>query len=172
MEAIFTEKNDAKTVVQFVHRNILTRFGAPRCILSDEGSHFCNRVFASLLRKYNVWHAKSLPYHPQSNGQAEILNREIKVIFEKTGSSSRKDWFKMLDDALWAYRTAFKTPIGMSPFCLIFGKPCHLPLELEHRSMWVIRNLNFNLKEAGEKRLLQLNELEEMRNDSYENANI
>ena len=117
-------------------------------------------------------HAKSLPYHSQSNGQAEISNREIKAILEKMVSSSRKDWSKKLDDALWAYRTAFKTPIGMSPFHLIFGKPCHLPLELEHRAMWVIRNLNFNLKEVGEKRLLQLNELEEMRNDSYNNAKI
>ena len=70
VEAVATKKNDAKIVVQFVHRNILTQFGAPQCILSDEGSHFCNRVFASLLGKYNVWHAKSLPYHPQSNGQA------------------------------------------------------------------------------------------------------
>ena len=84
VEAIATEKNDAKTVAQFVHRKILTRFGAPRCILSDEGSHFCilndegshlcSIVFASLLGKYSVRHAKSLPYHPQSNGQAEISN--------------------------------------------------------------------------------------------------
>ena len=87
-------------------------------------------------------------------------------------STSRKEWSKKLGDALWAYKTAFKTSIGMSPFCLIFGKLCHLPLELEHHAMWVIRNLNFNLKEAGEKRLLQLNELEEILNDSYENANI
>ena len=103
VEAIATEKNDAKTVVQFVHRNILTRFSAPRCILRDEGSHLCNRVFASLLEKYNVRHAKSLPSHPQSNGQAEISNREIKAILEKTVCSSRKDWSKELDDALWAY---------------------------------------------------------------------
>ena len=87
-------------------------------------------------------------------------------------SSSRKDWSKKLDNALWAYRIAFKTPISMSLFHLIFGKPCHFPLELEHRAMWAIRNLNFNLKEASEKRILQLNELEEIRNDSYENAKI
>ena len=83
VEVIATEKNDTKIVVRFIHKNILTRFGAPRCILSDEGSHFCSRVFASLLRKYNVRHAKSLPYHLQSNGQAEISNREIKAILEK-----------------------------------------------------------------------------------------
>ena len=172
VEAITIEKNDVKTMVQFVHINILTWFSAPRCILNDEGSHFYNRVFASLLRKYNVRHAKSLPYHPQSNEQAEISNQEIKVILEKTVSSSRKDWSKKLDDALWAHRTAFKTPIDKSPFRLIFGKPFHLPLELEHRAIWAIRNLNFNLKEASEKILLQLNELKEMCNDSYENAKI
>ena len=87
-------------------------------------------------------------------------------------SSSRKDWSKKLDDVLWAYRTTFKTLIGMSPFRLIYGKPCHLPVELEHHGMWTIRNLNFNLKEAGEKIFLQLLELEELRNDSYENAKI
>ena len=87
-------------------------------------------------------------------------------------NSFRNDWSKKLDDALWAYRTSFKTPIGMSLFRLIYGKPCHFPVELEHRAMWAIRNLNFNLKEAGVKRCLQLNELEELRNDTYENAKI
>ena len=86
VEAIATQKNDAKTVVQFVHKNIFTRFGTPHCIISDEGSHFCNRIFASLLGKYNVRHVKSLPYQPQSNGQAEISNREIKSILEKKNS--------------------------------------------------------------------------------------
>ncbi|XP_062080460.1 uncharacterized protein LOC133785226 [Humulus lupulus] len=109
---------------------------------------------------------------PQVNGQVEVPNREIKSILEKIVNTSRKDWSKRLDDSFWAYRTAFKTPIGISPYRLVFGKTCHLPMELEHRAYWVVKKLNVDLYKAREKRLMDLNELEEFRNEANENAKI
>ena len=84
------------------------------------------------------------PYHPQTSGQVEVSNRELKRILEKTVSVSRKDWSRKLDDALWVYRTAYKAPIGMSSYQLVYGKACHLPVELEHKAYWAIRYLNLN----------------------------
>ena len=133
---------------------------------------FLNKLVDKVLQKYGVRHRTSLAYHPQKNGQAEVSNREMKSILEKTINSSRKDWSKKIDDALWAYRTTFKTPLGMSPFRLVYGKACHLPMELEHRAYLATRIFNMDSKVAGEKWMLQLSELDEFRNEAYENVRI
>ena len=135
VEASACPRNNANTVVGFIQRNILSRFRAPRTIIGDEESHFSNKIFEKLMSKYGIRHVIGLAYHPQSNGQVEISNREIKKILVKTVNTSRKDWSKKLNDALWAYITPNKTPIGMFPYRIVFEKPCHPPLELEYKAM-------------------------------------
>nr|GEZ91223.1 hypothetical protein [Tanacetum cinerariifolium] len=130
--------NDARVVVKFL-KSLFSRFGTPKAIISDRGTHFCNDQFAKVMSKYGVTHRLSTAYHPQTSGQVEVTNRGLKRILERR---------------------------------LVYGKSCHLPLELEHKALWALKHANFNLKTAGDHHKLQLNELHELRDQAYENSLI
>ncbi|GJW36978.1 reverse transcriptase domain-containing protein [Tanacetum coccineum] len=142
----------------------------PSCF--DRGTHFCNDQFAKVMLKYGVTHRLSTAYHPQTSGQVEVSNRGLKRILERTVGENRASWSDKLEDALWAFRTAFKTPIGCTPYKLVYGKACHLPIELEHKAYWALKHCNFDLKTAGDHRKVQMNELNELRDQAYENSLI
>lgn len=136
VKAVALADNKGKRVVAFLKKNIFFNFGVPRTIISDGGSHFYSKVFRVVLAMYGVkQHRVATPYRPRTSGQVEVSNCEIKAILAKTMNSNRKDWSRKLDDALWAYRTAFKTLISMSPYHLVYGKAYHLPINLVDKAL-------------------------------------
>nr|GFA27757.1 reverse transcriptase domain-containing protein [Tanacetum cinerariifolium] len=171
VEAKALPTNDARVVCKFL-KSLFARFGSPRAIISDRETHFCNDQFAKVILKYGVTHRFSTAYHPQTCGQVKVSNRGLKRILKRTIGENRASWSDKLDDALWAFRTAYKTPIGCTPYKLVYGKACHLPIELEHKAYWALKQANFNLAFAGDHWKVQLNELIELRDHAYENLLI
>ena len=172
VEAIACPRNDANTVVGFIQRNILSKFGALRTIISDERSHFANKMFAKLMSRYRVKHVMSWLITLSQMGKLRYPIEKSRIFLKRQSMPAGKDWSSKLEDSLWAYITAYKSLIRMSSYRIVYGKQCHLPLELEYKAMWAVKKLNFDFQAVKEKRLLQLNELEELRNEAYANARI
>nr|GEZ98081.1 reverse transcriptase domain-containing protein [Tanacetum cinerariifolium] len=171
VEAKAFPTNDARVVCKFL-KSLFARFGSPRAIISDRGTHFCNDQFRKVMLKYGVTHRLFTAYHPQTSGQVEVSNRGLKRILERTIGENHDSWSDKLSDALWAFRTAYKTPIGCTPYKLVYGKACHLPIKLEHKAYWALKQANFDLSIAGDHQKVQLNELNELRDHAYENSLI
>nr|GEV40000.1 hypothetical protein [Tanacetum cinerariifolium] len=146
--------------------------GVPKALISDPGTHFCNSQLKKALQKYRVTHKLSTAYHPQTNRQTEITNRAIKCILERLVGYNLKNWYEKLDDALWAFRTTYKTPTGCTPFRLVYGKACYLPVEIEHKAYWALKQRNMDLTAATKNRFMELNELTKLRDEAYENTRI
>ena len=118
-EAKAVKKDDAKTTAMFLYDNIITRFGCPKVLVSDRGSHFVNEMIAELTAHFKIDHRFSAPYHPQTNGQTERTNQTLCRILRKTVDNSNRDWDLKLPAALWAYRTTYKVTTHTTPFSLV-----------------------------------------------------
>ncbi|GJW00984.1 reverse transcriptase domain-containing protein, partial [Tanacetum coccineum] len=151
-EAQALPTNDARVVVTFL-KKLFCHFGMPKALISDRGTHFCNKIMKKTMKRYGVSHRFSTLYLPQTSGQVENTNRALKRILEKTVKDNPAIWSRKLDDALWDFRISYKTPTGTTPYKLIYGKKCHLPFEIEHRTYWALKNCNPYLIAAGEKRM-------------------
>nr|GEY10508.1 reverse transcriptase domain-containing protein [Tanacetum cinerariifolium] len=171
VEAKALPTNDARVVCKFL-KSLFARFGTPRAIISDHGTYFCNDQFPKVMLKYRVTHRLFITYHPQTSGHVEVSNHGLKRNLERNIGENRASWSDKLDDALWAFRTAYKTPIGCTPYKLVYEKACHLPIELEHKAYWALKQANFDLVVAGNHQKVQLNELNEIRDHAYENSLI
>nr|GEW02969.1 reverse transcriptase domain-containing protein [Tanacetum cinerariifolium] len=128
--------------------------------------------FAKVMLKFGVTYHLATPYHPQTSSQVEVSNRDLKCILERTVVENHASWSDKLDDAFWAFRTAYKTPIGCTSYKLVYGKACHLPIEHEHKAYWALKHANFDLQTVGDHKKVLLNELNELLDQAYENSLI
>jgi len=157
------------SVIQFLFL-LFVRYGLPREIITDGGPQFVGHKLAATLNNYHVQHKITTPYHPQANGQVESSNKIIESILTKTIASHRRDWATRLPEALWAYRTTWRSTTGYSPYQLVFGKQPIFPIEFEIQTLRTAQEVGLDLTEAQLNRLQQINELDEIRLSALQNT--
>ena len=169
-EAEPTKRDDKEIVAKFLKENIFSRFGCPRELVSDRGTHFVNDVIMELTNKYKIKHRLTTPYHPRANGQTEKINGILCKIITKTVQGSMSDWDSKLLNALWAYRTAYKVTTKFTPFQLVYGQEAILPIELELPSLRIALEERLDEPKSLEARIATLEKLDEIRGEAYLNT--
>ncbi|RDY12258.1 hypothetical protein CR513_02958, partial [Mucuna pruriens] len=164
---MFRDRWKLKPPKQMMQKLLWISFGVLEALIIDQGSHFYNRTMSTLLEKYGVVHRVAIAYHPKTNGQAEVFNREIKQLLQKMANHSRNDSSRLLEDALWAHKTTYQTPLEMSPYWIV-DKLCSVVTS----SILGDKKYNMAFYQAGKERKIQLQELEELRLEAYENSRI
>ena len=147
----------------FMYENIILRFGCPKILVSDSGSHFLNELFEEMTTKFRINHRKTTPYYPQTNGQTERVNGILVSILQKTVLDSKRNWDVKLMAALWAYRITFKATTRATPFSLVFGIEVTLPIEFKVEALRVAVSSRLPVKQSLRNRLTELEELDEKR---------
>jgi hypothetical protein len=170
VEAMPCRKASTEESIPMIKSMIFPHFGTPKILISQGRTHFTEKNFKKCFSKLGIEHRVSTAYHPKPTDKRK-QNRQLKSILNKTIDKGGKDWSK-IDGALWTYRTVFKTPIGITPYQFVYGKACHLPVELEHKASWAIKEMILDLDATVVKRRIQISKLEEMRLKAYQNASI
>nr|GEV75710.1 reverse transcriptase domain-containing protein [Tanacetum cinerariifolium] len=171
VEAKALPTNDARVVCKFL-KSLFARFRTPCAIISDRGTHFYNDQFVKVMLKYGVTYRLATVYHPQTSRQVEVSNRGLKRILKRTVGENYASWSDKLDDTLWAFRMAFKTSIGYTPYNLVYENACHLPIKLKHKAYWALKHANYDLLTAGDQHKVQVNKLNKLHDQAYENSLI
>jgi transposase InsO family protein len=165
VEVILFRKATGAAVANFIHEHIITKFGIPHKIISDNGTPFVNKSVREVLEHYRIKHRKSTPYYPQGNGQAEATNRMLLCILSRMVFDYGKGWSSHLANALWAYRGSTKTATGFTPFSLVYGTDAIAPIELLVPSPKILHGMDLeaNADICTEARVADLESLEEAR---------
>ncbi|XP_076907281.1 uncharacterized protein LOC143563673 [Bidens hawaiensis] len=153
-------------------KKLFSRFDIAKAHISNQGTHFYNAIMKKVLGRYGVHHRLGTHYHLQTSGQVVVTNRGFKRIMEKTDSHNRRVWSEKLEDVPWAFHTTYKTPIGTTPFKLVYIKAFYLTFELELKSYYALKSSNLDLQFAGKNRFMQLHERNELRVEAYNNSRI